>query len=101
LDTQNLDCRPSADGVSVLIRVKPRASKSRILGVREGYLEVSLAAAPVDGKANEVLCRLLAETFGIGVRAIRIVRGEHAPKKQVQISGLQRAEFEARLNELP
>jgi len=35
--------------------VKPRASKSRILGVREGMLEVALAAPPVDGEANAEL----------------------------------------------
>jgi uncharacterized protein (TIGR00251 family) len=98
LDTQNLDCRATATGVSVLVRVKPRASKSRVLGVREGYLEVSLAAAPVDGKANDALRQLLAETFGVPVRAVTIIRGQLATKKHVEITGLGLAEVRARLS---
>lgn len=85
----------------MLIRVKPRASRSRVHGVKEGLLEVSLAAPPVDGKANEALRELLAETFDVGVRSIAIVRGELAQKKQVEISGLGVAEFHARLAGLP
>jgi uncharacterized protein (TIGR00251 family) len=97
VDTQLLDCRETKEGLSVLIRVKPRSAKSRVLGVKEGHLEVSLAAAPVDGKANDALRRLLAETFDVGIRAVRIVRGEHAPKKQVLIEGLSRTALAARL----
>lgn len=101
MDTTNLDCRATANGISVLIRVKPRASQSRVLGVKAGLLEVSLAAPPVDGKANDALRRLLAETFDVGIRAIAIVRGELAQKKQVEISGLGLADFHTRLAGLP
>ena len=45
------------------VRVKPRASKSRVLGTRDGVLEVAVAAPPVDGAANEELVRTLAEHY--------------------------------------
>ena len=49
------------DCLRIRVRVKPRASRSRVLGGRDGVLELSLAAPPVDGAANEELIRTLAD----------------------------------------
>lgn len=73
-------------GVSVRVRVKPRASKSRVLGEKEGELEVAVAAPPVDGKANEELVRVLAEHFDVPKSAITIARGESGRSKLVRIA---------------
>jgi uncharacterized protein len=73
-------------GVILLVRVKPRASKSRVLGEREGELEVAVAAPPVDGKANEELVRVLADYFDVPKSAIEIVRGEGGRSKRVRIA---------------
>jgi uncharacterized protein YggU (UPF0235/DUF167 family) len=51
------------DGVLIKVRVKPRARKNAVDGVRNEALMVSVTAAPEDGKANagvsEVLGRAL------------------------------------------
>jgi uncharacterized protein len=75
-----------AAGVSIRIRVKPRASKSRVLAEKEGELEVAVAAPPVDGKANEELVRVLAEHFDVPKSAISIARGESGRSKLVRFS---------------
>lgn len=67
--------------------VKPRASKSRVLGVREGALEVAVAAAPVDGEANDELVRTLGRHFGVRRSDIRLVSGAAGRTKLVKISG--------------
>lgn len=72
----------------VLVRVKPRASRTRVLGVRGDALEVAVAAAPVDGQANRVLVEELSRFLGISRRCIRVVRGEHSRVKQVAIESL-------------
>ncbi len=41
------------------VRVVPRASRSAIVGEHDGSLRVRIAAAPVDGAANEELIRTL------------------------------------------
>lgn len=46
---------PTDSGVSVTVRVTPRAGRTGIAGVRDDVLLVKLAAAPVDGAANEAL----------------------------------------------
>jgi uncharacterized protein len=73
-------------GVTLRVRVKPRASKSRVLGAKEGELEVAVAAPPVDGKANEELVRVLADHFDVPKSAIEITRGESGRSKLVRIS---------------
>jgi len=79
------------------VRVKPRAAKSRILGVREGMLEVAVAAPPAEGAANAELVRLLASTMRLGKTAIEIVSGGGSRSKLVSVSGLNAADLAARL----
>jgi uncharacterized protein (TIGR00251 family) len=90
-----LTSRP--DGVVVEVRAKPRAHKTRILGVRDGALEVQLAAPPVDGAANEELVRALADAAGVPKSAVRLVRGDASRTKLVAIAGITEAVLRERL----
>jgi len=82
----------------IRVRVKPRASKSRIVEIREGALQVAVAAPPVDGEANEELVRTLAGALGCGKSAIEIVSGGGSRSKLVEIHGLTRADLLAKLS---
>jgi uncharacterized protein (TIGR00251 family) len=77
-------------GVSVTIRVTPRAGKTAIAGVRDDVLLVKLAAAPVDGAANDALITLLADTFDLPKRQIVIASGEKRRTKRVTLVGATR-----------
>jgi len=79
--------------------VKPRASKSRILAVSEGVLEIALAAPPVDGEANSELIRTLALALGCGKSAIEIVSGLGSRSKLIAIVGLTPAELLGKLGQ--
>ena len=70
------------------VHVQPRAARSEIVGVYGDTLEVRLTSPPVEGAANEALVKFLAETFAVGRRAVRIVAGEHARSKIVEIEGI-------------
>jgi len=90
--------RPSSSPAAILVvRAKPRAKKSKILGYKEGELEVALAAPPVDGAANEELVRVLAEALGVPARAVSIERGASGRHKRVRIEGVDAAALEATL----
>ena len=84
-------------GVRLEVWAKPRAKKSRIVGVRGDAIEVSLAAPPVDGAANEELVRVLADALGVPKRAIAIMRGATSQKKLVEIAGVSADEARRRL----
>jgi len=88
-----------AGALRIRVKVKPRASKSRIVGVRDGSLDVALAAPPVDGEANAELIRTLALALGCGKSAIEIVTGAGSRSKLVQITGLGAAELLAKLGQ--
>lgn len=80
------------------VRVKPRASRSRILRVDGLTLEVSLAAAPVDGAANAALLELLADALGLRPSALTLVLGQSSRQKLVEVTGLDAAELAQRLS---
>lgn len=82
------------------VHAKPRAKRSAIRGEHDGALDVSLAAPPVDGAANEELVRFLSDVFGISKSQIAIVRGETARTKLVEIRGVSENEIRARLSML-
>jgi uncharacterized protein YggU (UPF0235/DUF167 family) len=69
------------------VRVLPRASRDAIVGERRGALLVRVQAAPVDGAANQALCRLLARALGLPASAVRVLRGETARDKLVWVAG--------------
>jgi uncharacterized protein YggU (UPF0235/DUF167 family) len=69
------------------VRVQPRASRDAIVGERGGSLLVRVQAAPVDGAANQALCRLLARALGLPPSAVRVLRGETAREKLVWLAG--------------
>jgi uncharacterized protein (TIGR00251 family) len=70
------------------IRVQPRAKRSEVAGERGDAVVIRVSAPPVDGKANEAVCRLIAERVGVPRSAVRIVRGESSRDKVVRIDGL-------------
>lgn len=79
--------REHSDGVTITVRAKPRASKSRVVGVRDGALEVAVAAPPVDGAANAELVRTLAAYFGLKVGQVSVVHGATGKNKTVCLAG--------------
>jgi uncharacterized protein (TIGR00251 family) len=87
----------SKEGVRFDVFVKVRASRTAVLGVEAERLGVALAAAPVDGAANEALRRLLAEHFELPRQNVQIVGGEKSRRKRVELRGISEAQLRARL----
>ncbi len=59
-----------------------------MVGERGGSVLVRVTAPPVDGRANEALCRLIAKRAHVGVRSVSIVRGEGSREKLVRVQGM-------------
>ena len=80
------------------VRAKPNAKKSAVMGVREGALEVRVAAPPVDGAANDELVQFLAATLGVPRRHVRLVHGSGSRIKRVEVYGLGVEDVRKRLD---
>jgi uncharacterized protein len=61
--------------------------------VREGVLDVAVAAPPVDGRANTELLRILARFLEISKSQVSIVSGGSARAKLIGLTGLSEAEL--------
>jgi uncharacterized protein (TIGR00251 family) len=86
---QSLEARvTNAGAITFPVRVSPRASRNAIEGVSEGALRVRLAAPPLEGRANDALCRFLAECLNIPRSTVRIVAGERSRRKRVEVRGI-------------
>jgi uncharacterized protein (TIGR00251 family) len=86
-----------AEGVTIALRVIPRARRSEVTGLHAGALKVRLAAPPVEGAANEALVAFLAAALGVRSRDVHLVSGEHSRSKLVRVDGLDAATVKARL----
>jgi uncharacterized protein (TIGR00251 family) len=73
--------------VRVEVRVIPRSRRDEVDGIRGDRLLVRTTKAPVDGKANQAVRRLLAEHFGVTVSKVEIVAGHQSRDKTVEIAG--------------
>ena len=91
----NLAITERSFGSRLSVRVRPRASRSAILGVREGALDVSLTSAPTDGQANAELLMLLATALDVRRGDLAIAVGMSSRMKGIDVNGV--APDEARL----
>jgi len=83
--------------VELSVRVKPRASRPGIGGVRAGALEVRVNAPPVEGAANAEVLELVSRAVALPRRAVLLVHGERGRTKRLRIEGLSAAEVRQRL----
>ena len=79
------------------VKVHPRARRSALAGRIGDAWKLSLAAPPVDGKANEECVRYLAEFAGVPRSRVRIVMGLTSRVKVVEIEGVPQEDLERRL----
>lgn len=78
--------RRGATGVTVDLRVQPRARRSA-LEIAGGTLKAAVTAPPADGKANDAVIALLAETWRLPKSSFGIVKGASARTKTVSVAG--------------
>jgi uncharacterized protein (TIGR00251 family) len=79
------------------VRVQPRARRDEIAGEREGRLLVRVTAAPVEGKANEAVRRLLAKRLGVAPGRVAVGRGQASRDKLIEVEGIDDDELVRRL----
>ena len=83
-----LEISDRAGAVRFSVHVRPRSSRSTVVGVRDGSLDVALTAPPAEGAANDELRKLLARVFDVSRRDVNIIIGMASRNKLIEISGL-------------
>jgi uncharacterized protein (TIGR00251 family) len=94
--------RPTEGGVYVKLRVSPGAKSTAVKGLYgEGAIKLSVAAPPVEGRANAEVERYLGRLFGLSRSEVNVVKGASSRDKLVFVSGLGPDEIRTRLGTLP
>ena len=78
--------RRGASGVTVDLRVQPRARRTALVAA-DGTLKAAVTAPPENGKANEATIALLAATWHLPKSSFGIVKGAATRTKTVSIEG--------------
>ena len=79
------------------MRLRPRASRAGVGGVREGALELRVSAPPVEGEANAAARELLAEVLGVPRTRVSLHQGDKSRRKVFRVEGLDPAAALARI----
>jgi uncharacterized protein len=58
---------------------------------------IRVTAPPVDGKANDALCRLIAKRAGVAPSRVTLIRGHTARDKVVRVEGVEEPALRAAL----
>ena len=82
---------------SLQVRVKPRASRSGLLGRHGKGVKIAVRAAPERGHANEELLQVVATALGVPAGSVSLVAGAASQDKHLRVEGLDQKELERRL----
>jgi uncharacterized protein (TIGR00251 family) len=84
-------------GVTLALKVQPRAPRDEICDVAGAELRVKISAPPVDAAANHALLRFLAEKLDCPRSGLELIRGGTSRHKIVRIAGMDAATARDRL----
>ncbi|MBO5766484.1 MAG: DUF167 domain-containing protein, partial [Lentisphaeria bacterium] len=72
----------------------------RIAGAYGETVKIAVATPPVDGKANKMLQKLLAQWLGVSASAVSLASGMTGREKVFAVSGVSADEAKSRLEKL-
>ncbi|MDE0708679.1 MAG: DUF167 domain-containing protein [Candidatus Poseidoniales archaeon] len=91
--------REESGAMILAVAVQPAAKRIGIEGIDvwRGRLQIAVRAVPQKGAANEAVCELLAETFGIPLVFVDIIAGHRSRQKSVRLRQVSRSDIELHL----
>jgi uncharacterized protein (TIGR00251 family) len=81
----------------LVLRVQPGSSRNSIMVLADGTIKVWVTTPPVEGAANEAVCRLVAKTVGLPFTRVQVVSGHHHRNKTLRLAGVALDEALAKL----
>ncbi len=83
----------TGNDIIVKVKIVPGSSKNKIIGAYNNALKISIAAPPVEGKANKKCITYLAKFFDVAKSKIEIISGQTSKNKLIKIHDISREEF--------
>ena len=77
------------DDLVLKVKVVPRSSINKIVGMEGDALKVKVKASPVEGLANKDLVALLSKRLKISKKSVEIISGHTSRLKLVKFHDIQ------------
>ena len=71
--------------MKIFVKVKTGAKKESVKQIDDTHFAVAVSARPEKGKANDAVCRAIAEHFKIPLWRVGIVTGYTSKEKIIEI----------------
>lgn len=73
---------------TLAVHATPKSGRDEVIGWRGSELAVRVTAAPEAGKANAAVCKVVASALGVPKSSVRVVRGDAARHKVLEIAAV-------------
>jgi uncharacterized protein (TIGR00251 family) len=74
-------------GITLNLHCQPGAKLTKVVGLHDGYLKISLQAPALENKANEMLLSWLSKQLRVPQKQIQLLSGQNSRIKRVEIWG--------------
>ena len=81
------------DQVILNLYIQPKSSRTRITGLHDGAIKLTITSPPVEGKANTQVISFIAKLFKIPKSSVTIISGLQGRSKRVAIAGINKNEI--------
>ncbi len=75
-------------GTLLSLYCQPGAKQTKVVGLHDGYLKISLQAPALENKANEHLVGWLSKQLKSPQKQIQWISGQNSRKKRLEIQGI-------------
>ena len=76
-------------GILFKVFLQPRSSKNMIVGLHGDSLKLKVTAPPVDGAANKMCVKFLAECLSVSPSSLEIISGHGSRAKKILLKSEQ------------
>ena len=79
--------KQTPNGITLNLHCQPGAKLTKVVGLHDGCLKISLQAPALENKANELLLAWLSKQLKVPQKQIQFISGQNNRKKRVEIWG--------------
>jgi len=84
---------------TIAVHATPKSGRDEVVGWRGSELAVRVTAAPEGGKANTAVCKVIAAALGVPKSSVRVIRGDTARHKVLEIDAVDEADLKVAFGE--
>jgi len=79
--------KQTPNGIKLNLHCQPGTKITKVVGLHDGYLKISLKAPAIENKANELLLAWLSKQLKVPQKQIQFVSGQNSRQKRLEVWG--------------